>query len=196
MNKSDRWGFPTVRFIHYYSPHATMRYSRRIFVLSAILCGSGCIRPQSASTPTPKSDRDGDGIPDSGDDYPNDSSRAVRTFQMEGTPTLQPGDFKSVALTNSKQASGDVLHYEVATSGDKTVDCVVFERDAYDAYEEGDRDVPTVSKYSRIDVTEAELTKQLDRGEYIFVVDYTELLTSPAEDSVEVDLSVELADPP
>jgi hypothetical protein len=115
---------------------------------------------------------------------------------MEGTPTLQPGDFEAVALTNSKQASDEVLHYEVTTSGDKTVDCVVFERDAYDAYEEGDRDVPTVSKYSRINVTAADVTKQLDQGEYIFVVDYTELMTTPAEDSVEVDLSVELADPP
>jgi hypothetical protein len=165
-------------------------------VLSAPLWSSGCGGIQADSTPTPKSDRDGDGIPDSGDDYPDDSSRAVRTFHMEGTPTLHPGDFEAVALTNSKTASDQVLHYEVATSGDKPVDCVVFERDAYDTYEEGDRDVPVVSEYSRIDVTEAALTTQLDRGEYIFAVDYTALLTAPAEDSVAVDLSVELADPP
>lgn len=183
------------KFIPHLPPRRGMRLSRRAFVLSALAFTSGCISLRSASTPTSKPDRDGDGIPDSADDYPDDDDRGIRTFRMDGTPTLEPGDFEAVALTNSEQASGDVLHYEVATEG-KAVDCVVFERDAYDAYEDGARDVPVVSKYSRTDVVEAAVTKQLDQGEYIFAVDYTELLTAPAQDNVEVDLLVELADPP
>jgi hypothetical protein len=173
-----------------------MRIYRRELVLSAFFASSGCIGHQRDPTPTAKPDSDGDGIPDSADDYPADATRGSRTFRRKGTLTLQPGDFDAVAITNSNQSNSQVLHYKVATGGDIAVDCLLFERDAYDAYEEGNREVSVVSEYSRINVTETELTKQLDQGEYIFAVDYTALLTSPEAESVEVDLLVELADTP
>lgn len=155
----------------------------------------GCLGGGGPTTPTSRPDRDEDGVPDQADDYPEDPERAVRTGRVEGTPTLQPGDFSAVALTNSPRAEGKVLHYELSVAGGTPIDCLVFERDAYDAYVDGARDVPIVDEYSRTDVTEASLTARLDRGEYIFALDYTAQSTPPGTAPVEVDWLLELADP-
>lgn len=173
-----------------------MRLSRRAFSTWLLALGGGCLGSRSASTPTARPDRDGDGVPDGGDDYPDDAGRAFREFRVSGgTTTLEAGEFSAVALTNSPRASGDVLHYEVSVVGAGAVDCVVFERDAYDAYEEGARDVPTVSEYSREGVGEASVTATLDRGEYIFALDCTGLLTEPGRESVEVEFVLDIAEP-
>lgn len=158
-------------------------------------CAGLGVRSTPTPTPTPRPDRDGDGVPDAADDYPTDDRRATRSFRTEGTPTLRPGEFSAVALTNSPRASGDVLHYEVAVAGDTAVDCLVFRRDAYDAYEAGARDVPVVAEYSRTAVTDADVTARLDRGEYLFAVDHTTLLTDSGTGSVEVHVVVETAEP-
>jgi len=114
---------------------------------------------------------------------------------MDGTETLRPGQFSAVALTNSPRASGDILHYDIAVDGSTEVDCLVFEREAYDAYQNGNRDVSIISEYSRTGVTEATLTRTLDKGEYIFALDYTDLVTDPGETTVTVTRWLELSEP-
>jgi hypothetical protein len=156
---------------------------------------SGCLGSRHPSTATVEPDADRDGVPDRGDDYPTDDRRAYREFRVEGTPTLRPGQFSAVALTNSPRASGDVLHYDVAVDGDAEVDCLVFERAAYDAYEDGARDVPIVAEYSRTGITETTLTRTLDRGEYVFSLDHTDLVTDPGERRVTVNRLLELGEP-
>ena len=173
-----------------------MRLSRRTFSTGLLALGSGCLGSCSAPTPAAHPDRDGDGVLDGGDDYPDDAGRAFRKFHTGGgTTVLEAGEFSAVALTNSPRASGDVLHYEVSVVGAGAIDCVVFERDAYDAYAEGARDVPIVSEYSREGVSEASVTAALDRGEYLFALDYTGLLTDPGSESVEVEFVLDIADP-
>lgn len=173
-----------------------MRAQRRALLgtITSVALG-GCLTDGGRSTLTPPPDHDSDGAPDPHDDYPDDERRAVRTSRIAGSPTLKPGEYTALALTNSPDARGDVLHYEVSVAGETSVDCVVFERDAYDAYADGDRDVPVVSEYSRTDVTDASVTVELDRGEYIYAVDYTSLLTEPGPASVTVDHVVEVAEP-
>ncbi len=172
-----------------------MRQSRRVFIASLAVFGGGCLSSRSSSKSTAESDRDSDGVPDTTDDYPTDDRRAYRSFQIDGTETLQPGQFSAVALTNSPQASGDVLHYDINVDGNTEVDCLVFEREAYDAYQNGDREVSIVSKYSRTGITETTVTQRLDQGEYIFSLDYTDLVTDPNETSVTVTRSLELGEP-
>ncbi|WP_280535445.1 hypothetical protein [Halopenitus sp. POP-27] len=172
------------------------RTSRRALLgaLGSIVLG-GCLSGGDRATPTPAPDTDGDGVPDHGDDYPADNRRAVRTFRSTGAPTLQPGEFTAIAITNAPTARGDVLHYEVTVQGSTPVDCLVLERDAYDAYVDGARDVPIASAYSRTGVRETEVTVELDRGEYLFVLDHTTLATDPGSDPVTVDHVVEVAEP-
>ena len=170
--------------------------TRRRFSACLLGLGCGCVGARPSPTPTARPDRDDDGVPNGGDDYPADAGRAYRDFRMGGgTTTLRAGEFSAVALTNSPRASGDILHYEVSVAGEGTVDCAVFERSAYDAYEEGARDVPVVPEYTREAVTEASVTATLDRGEYVFVLDYTRLLTEPRQESVEVDFTLDIAEP-
>lgn len=110
--------------------------------------------------------------------------------------TIPPGEFRSaVALTNSGRARGDIVHYEVEVAGDTGIDCLVFEREAWDAYADGARDVDVVRAYSRVNVTEADVTVQLDRGEYLFALDHTDLLTDPGPDGVEASVLLEIAEP-
>lgn len=173
-----------------------MGLSRRLFLSSLPVFAAGCtsLTPGS-TTPTARPDRDGDGVPDGADDYPTDDRRGVRSFRTSGTVTLRPGEFRAgVALTNSPDASGDIVHYEVSVDGEAGIDCLVFRREAWDAYADGARDVDVVSAYSRLDVTEASVTVQLDEGEYLFALDYTELLTDPGPDPVEVEHRLEIAE--
>ncbi|MBZ6496372.1 hypothetical protein [Natrinema longum] len=172
-----------------------MKQSRRAFVVVLVGIGSGCVGTRQSSPTTTESDTDGDGVPDRADRYPNDSRRAFRDHSREGTYTLRPGQFSATALTNSPEASGEVLHYDVEVEGDTEVDCLVFEREAYDAYAAGARDVPIVSEYSRTGVTKTTLTRTLDKGEYLFSLDYTSQVTAPSEQSVTVNLYLELAEP-
>lgn len=172
-----------------------MPQSRRAFVVLLAGIGSGCVGAPQSSPTTTESDTDGDGIPDHVDRYPNDSRRAFRDFTREGTYTLRPGEFSATALTNSPQASDEVLHYDIEVEGDTEVDCLVFEREAYDAYAAGARDVSIVSEYSRTGVTKTSLTRTLDKGEYLFSLDYTSQVTDPGEQNVTVDLLLELAEP-
>lgn len=174
-----------------------MGLSRRLFLSSVPVLTAGCASLDPRSTnPTARPDRDGDGVPDGVDDYPTDDRRASRSFRASGTVTLQPGEFRgAVALTDSSDASGDIVHYEVAVDGEAGIDCLVFRRDAWDAYADSSRDVDIVPAYSRVDVTAADVTVQLDEGEYLFALDYTELLTDPGPDPVEVEHRLEIADP-
>ncbi|MBP2251001.1 hypothetical protein J2754_001322 [Halarchaeum solikamskense] len=178
-----------------------MNRSRRALLgsLAAVTLG-GClddVTSRSTTTTTTASDRDGDGVPDRGDDYPDDPDRAFRSFHADsgGATTLEPGDFQAFALTNSPEASGDVLHYEASVAGDTPIDCLVFERDAYDRYERGDRDVPIAESYSRAAVTETSLTARLDRGAYVFAVDYTDQTTPTGTGPVDVTYTLDLAEP-
>ncbi|WP_435320301.1 hypothetical protein [Haloarchaeobius sp. TZWSO28] len=173
-----------------------MKQSRRAFVTAIAGIAGGCLSSRDPSRTTAAPDSDADGVPDRVDDYPTDDRRAFEEFRAEGTPTLHPGQFSAIALTNSPEASGDVLHYNIAVEGDTKIDCLVFEREAYDAYVDGARDVSIVSEYSRIGVTETTLTETLDEGEYIFSLDYTDLLTDPREQSVTVSRLLTLADQP
>lgn len=171
--------------------------ARRGFLAAVPAVLGGCTAFAGTPTPTDRPDSDDDGVPDGADDYPNDPGRAVRSSRSEGSPTLPPGEVATgIALTNHPDASGEVLHYEVTVDGETPVDCLVFRRDAWDAYVDGARDVAVVDEYSRVGVTEASLTAQLDRGEFIFAVDYTGLLTDPGPDPVDVEYVVEMADPP
>lgn len=172
-----------------------MRQSRRAFITSLAALGSGCLGSSPSETPTAEPDTDGDGVPDNADDYPTDDRRAVQSFQMDGTETLQPGQFSAVALTNSPEASGSILHYDIAVEGSTPVDCLVFEREAYDTYQDGGRSVSIVSEYSRTGVTETTVTRTLDEGEYIFSLDYTDLVTDHDETSVTVSRFLELSEP-
>ena len=170
-----------------------MELSRRAFVATAALCG-GCLGSGS-STPTPGPDSDGDGVPDGVDDYPDDERLARRSSSATGTTTLQAGAFKSWALTNGDQTPGEYVHYDVAVTGEGRVDCLVLDRQAYDAFVDGARDVSVVSAYSRAGVSEATVTERLDGGEYLFVLDYTDLRIAPDQESVEVEYTVEVAEP-
>ena len=173
-----------------------MRTPRRALLGSiATLTVGGCFGNQGQETSTTQPDRDHDGVPDHADDYPTDDQRAFQSSYSSGSPTLQRGEFVAIALTNSPLASGDIVHYEVSTEGGTGIDCLVFERPAYDAYVSGSRDVSVVSRYSRTGVTSVSVTEHLDRGEYIFVVDYTELVTAPETDSVDVRYAVDIAEP-
>ena len=171
-----------------------MQLPRRAVLATLAGFGSGCLSSRRAATPTSEPDTDSDGVPDHMDDYPTDARRAFEDFHAEGTQTLQPGEFSAIALTNSPQASGKVLHYDVTVEGDRAVDCLVFEREAYDAYEDGARDAQFVAEYSRTGVTETTLIRTLDRGEYVFSLDYTEQTTAPGEESVTVTRLVELSE--
>ena len=55
--------------------------------------------------------------------------------------------------------------------------------------------MPIVSEYSREGISEASVTATLDRGEYLFALDYTGLLTDPSRESVEVEFLLDIADP-
>jgi hypothetical protein len=171
-----------------------MQWTRRAVVAALAGFGGGCLSSRSATTPTARPDADGDTVPDHEDDYPTDARRAFMDFRAEGTKTLHPGEFSAIALTNSPQASGKVLQYDITVDGDTAVDCLVFEREAYDAYEDGARDVPFVSEYSRTGVTETSLVRTLDQGEYIFALDYTDQVTAPGEESVTVTRLLELSE--
>ena len=175
-----------------------MRLPRRALLTGiSSLALSGCSTAgRQSSTTTKPPDSDGDGVPDHGDDYPNDDRRAVRKSRISGSPTLQPGEYSGIALTNSPQAQGDILHYQVSVAGETGVDCLVFDRENWDAYADGARDVDVVTEYSRTNVTDVSVTLRLDRGEYLFAIDYTSLLTDPCQDSVEVSHVVEIAEPP
>ena len=69
-------------------------------------------------------------------------------------------------------------------------------RDAWDAYVDGARDVSVVDAYSRVGDTEASLTERLGQGEFNFTVDYTNLVTEPGAEPVEVSYVVSMADTP
>lgn len=171
------------------------RQSRRAFIAALTAVGGGCLGSRQSSTGTDAPDSDGDGVPDYGDDYPDDDRRAFRSFHTAGTVTLDRHQFSAVALTNSPQASGDVLHYDIAVEGHTPIDCLVLEREAYDAYEGGARNIAMVSEYSRVGVTETTLTRTLDQGEYVFSLDYTGLITEPGKESVTVNRLLELSKP-
>ncbi|WP_436925705.1 hypothetical protein [Halosimplex amylolyticum] len=170
---------------------------RRAFVSTLVAALGGCtgLGSSSSSTPTARPDRDGDGVPDGADDYPDDGRRARRSSSSEGTTTIEVGEFEATALTNSPEASGGFLAYDVTVDGEGTVDCLVFRREDYDAFAEGARDVPVVSAFSRTDVSEAQVVEQLPEGEFIFALDYTEQATGPSRESVTVTYTVEMADP-
>jgi hypothetical protein len=173
-----------------------MRLSRRAVVAALLAAGGGCLDGSAGSTPTATAtDGDGDSVPDRVDDYPDDPDRAFRSLRAAGTVTLRPGEFDALALTNSPRAGGEVLHYDVSVVGEGTVDCLVLEREAYDAYQQGARDVPVVEAYSRTGVTETALTSRLATGEFLFVLDNTDLAGEASAEPLTVSRVVELAEP-
>ncbi len=157
--------------------------------------GSGCLGLRSEPTPTARPDSDDDGVPDGVDDYPSDDRRAFQSSSAAATTTIDAGEFRAIGLTNSPRASGEYLDYEVAVEGEGTVDCLVFRREAYDAYEQGARDASVVAALSRTDVSEAKVVDRLPEGQFIFSLDYTEQTTEPGRESVTVMYTVEMADP-
>lgn len=172
-----------------------VRPTRREFVAALAAATGGCLGVGGEPTPTALPDSDGDGVPDRGDDYPTDDRRGHRTSRSAGTTTVEAGEFRAVALTNSPTASGEYLAYDAAVEGEGTVDCLVFRREAYDAYEAGDRDAAVVSALSRTGVSETSLVERLPEGEFVFALDYTEQATDPERDRVTVTYAVEMADP-
>ena len=133
---------------------------------------------------TPHSSTDEDPTPDCARDPPSGS--------LDGTFTVAPGEFvAAIALSNSSTGCGGVVRYEVSVRGETPVDCLVFEREAWDAYVGGARDVSFVSRYSETGVTDVTVTHQLDRGQYLFAVDYSSVATPPGDGSVTVDARVE-----
>lgn len=178
---------------------ARVRVSRRAVLATVPAVVGGCTEVGfgQASTPTTHADRDDDGVPDQADDYPNDPDRAFESGRSHGTTTIEPGEFAAGnALTNHPDDRGDILHYEVSVDGDALVDCLVFRRDAWDAYAGGARDVPVVDQYSRVGVSDANVTEQLAAGEFLFAIDNTGLLTDPTATSVDVTYTVTVAAPP
>ncbi|WP_415379192.1 hypothetical protein [Halosimplex sp. TS25] len=174
-----------------------MSPTRRAFATGlAAVCG-GCLGlgPAQSSTPTDRPDSDGDGVPDDVDDYPNDDRRAFRSSSSEGTTTIEAGEFRAIGLTNTPQDSGEYVDYDVAVEGEGTVDCLVFRREEYDAYEQGARDASPVAAFSRTDVSEAHVVEQLPEGQFIFSLDCTEQSTEPGRESVTVTYSIKMADP-
>ncbi|WP_459191606.1 twin-arginine translocation signal domain-containing protein [Halosimplex sp. J119] len=173
-----------------------MRSTRRAFVVALAAAGGGCLGIGNDPTPTARPDSDDDGIPDDVDDYPTDDRRGLRSSSTEATEsTIEAGEFRAYGLTNSPQDSGEYVEYDVTVEGEGAVDCLVFRREAYDAYEEGDRDAAVVDELSRTGVSETNVVEQLPEGEFIFVLDYTAQATDPERERVTVSYSVEIADP-
>lgn len=172
-----------------------MKRSRRAFVAGTVAAWSGCVgvgsstpeaerrRPETVQR-TPPPSGEADATPDCTRDPPSGS--------LDGTFTVAPGAFvAAVALSNSSTACGGVVRYDVSVRGDTPVDCLVFEREAWGAYVDGARDASFVSRYSQTDVTDATAAHQLDRGQYLFAVDYTSVATPPGDEPVTVDVRVE-----
>lgn len=173
-----------------------MPVSRRTFVASLAGVVSGCTAPGSSPTATPAPDRDGDGAPDGPDAYPTDDRRAVRDLHVAGTVTLEPGTYGGGVFLSAPSTSGQrVLDYAVSVDGPASVDCLVFEPSAWDAYVDGARDVPVVSAYSRLDVNSVSVTAVLNGREYVWAIDYTALATAPGSTSVDVHHEVEVGSP-
>lgn len=171
-----------------------MRQSRRAFVAGAAACWAGCVGPSAGPTSDAETDSTADrrtaNVPADQPETPT-CERDLPSGGLAGSGTLAPGEFTAaLALTNSELACGDVVRYEVTVAGETPVDCLVFERNAWDAYVDGARDVPVVSRYSRVGVTAADVTLTLDRGQYLFAVDYTGLMTPPGAEDVAVEYTV------
>lgn len=169
---------------------------RRAFLLTSTALLSGCSALNADPTPTERPDRDGDGVPDGPDDYPDDPRRALRSSSTEGTFELAPGEFSAHQLQSAAADGGDYLGYDLTVQGDATVDVLVFERTAYDAYEAGARDVVVVEEYTRQNVADTSLVAELDGGELILALDNTDQLTPATEEPVTVEFRLSVAEPP
>jgi len=173
-----------------------MALPRRAFLLSSTTVLSGCSALSTDPTPTERPDRDGDGVPDGPDDFPDDPRRALRSSSTEGRFDLAPGEFSAHQLQGAAAGGGDYLAFDLTVLGDATVDVLVFERAAYDAYEEGARDVAVVEEYTRTDVADTSLVAELDGSELLLALDNTDQLTPATEETVTVDFRMSVAEPP
>ncbi|WP_372479240.1 hypothetical protein ACAH01_11305 [Halomicrobium sp. HM KBTZ05] len=174
-----------------------MRVPRRELLLSgaALLAGCSALGGEQTPTPTPP-DGDDDGVPDRADDYPDDPRRAFTSSSSEGIVELAPGEFSAHQLQNDDTAGGSYLSYEVSVVDDATVDVLVFERAAYDAYQSGARDVSVVDEYTRQNVSETALVERLDDRALLLALDNTDQQTPATDDPIEVEFELAIAEPP
>ena len=113
-----------------------------------------------------------------------------------GAITLRPGAFGgAVAFTDASSDHGAIVHYDISVEGTTGVDCLIFDRSAWDAYQAGDHDVDPVSVFSRLDVTETTTTVRVEGGEYPFAIDNTRVGTDPGPNTVTMHHVFEIAEP-
>ena len=171
-----------------------MQVPRRAVLLGAATTVSGCsaLSQSSKSTPTPPPDSDGDGTYDPIDAYPeNPQLGSLESRTVSEGMTLERGEYDAHHPGFDRREGEASLRYEVDVTSRGNVDCLVLEREAYDAFNDGARDVSIVESMSQLDVRETLVTEPIPAGEYLFVLDYTDLGTPVGSEAVEVALVVE-----
>ncbi|MFD1512515.1 hypothetical protein [Halomarina rubra] len=170
-----------------------MAPSRRVFLTGALTSLTGCstFGQQSPTTSTPHPDSDGDGVPDAGDQFPNNPEYYTVSSSWQTTSedlaTLAPGEYSAHYLHGNTGDDNRHLHYELTVHGAHPVDCLFIDRDEWDPFVDGNRDVPIRDDLSVLDTTQTSFTVPIPPEPCLFVLDYTKQGTPPGEVPIDIE---------
>ena len=141
-------------------------------------------------------DSDGDGVPDSEDDFPNDSTRSELLSEGSESYDLNEDYYQYLRFSPSQEAT---LSYEAEVAGDIRIDVILTDGTNFQYFEDG-TDWEYYAEGSELDTLFASNEVRLGTGtEYYLIIDNTsEGRAAPPtnfdNDRVEVDVQYELFD--
>lgn len=122
--------------------------------------------PDSGSEETTIPDTDGDGVPDSRDDYPNDSNLS-RKQTMSDTRNLEEDHWRYFPLEFDSSGS---LNYDFIVRDGPAIDAIVLEESEYSYFDNGER-YEYIPSLSTMDTTGDEVSGRIPSGSYYLVFD-------------------------
>jgi hypothetical protein len=142
------------------------------------------------STPTPEPDRDGDGVPDIDDEYPDDSALSRTVGEIRDTRRVPEDEWYrwEFEFTQATKVS-----YEFTVRDGPAIDVLFMEPDEYRYFSDGDR-ARYLGDLSHIDAEAGGASEFVEAGTYYFVLDNTDWGTAPPTnfDDDVAEIEVEL----
>ncbi|GAA0193803.1 hypothetical protein [Halobaculum roseum] len=149
--------------------------------------------PVDESTPTPRPDRDGDGIPDAEDDFPDDPSYSVLLDETSDTRQIPEDEWYQWNFELNEQA---VLSYDFVVRSGPAIDAILTDDTEYDQLQEGNR-FRYYSEGSVMDDEGGQVTTTLAPGTYHLVLDNSDAgeaqpPTNFDDDIAEVEIEIQI----